>query len=349
MRLVISFEEPLGLKGSIAFERRFPTCSPDIVSISRDGIEIRYVRSRALLHNALCKRRCDCVKDAVLVLTCMEGVESGPVLKCATLSADGKRGRAVELPQNLMGLCCEYSGRRFERGTAERSLGDGELAKALRISISYCWAASKAFSEEERLKLLWGSFNALYRYYAKSIGASGLCEARMLDEVNNLFLSGDVLTRSLSVFDSELSRSYESFVRWKLLTSSKSRQLYVGKETSKKKADENTRRLCALDKDTLMFMRDDGCGDLPSKARLKALIDHNIGSIETNSPLRKACMLLCRYIYIFRCDGVHANLPYPVFKAKEADSEKRVMGDLLEAAVIDFAAWLATGVARGSD
>ena len=49
---------------------------------------------------------------------------------------------------------------------------------------------------------------------------------------------------------------------------------------------------------------------------------------------------MCRYAYILRCDGVHANREYPIFDS-DAMSKKQVLGDLLEAVIVDLATWLA--------
>lgn len=95
-----------------------------------------------------------------------------------------------------------------------------------------------------------------------------------------------------------------------------------------------------MDRETLLYMRDCGCADAESKKRLKDEIDKALANCKCKTdPTRKTTMLLCRYIYIFRCDSVHANIEYPIFKP-EREREKQIMGDLLEAAIIDYPEWL---------
>lgn len=78
------------------------------------------------------------------------------------------------------------------------------------------------------------------------------------------------------------------------------------------------------------------------KTALKAEINDCLEQAEADeSDLNIVVMLLCRYIYyILKCDGVHVNVEYPVFDTRRSD-EKRVLPNLLEAAVVDFAEWLA--------
>ena len=44
--------------------------------------------------------------------------------------------------------------------------------------------------------------------------------------------------------------------------------------------------------------------------------------------VRRVALLVCRYAYILRCDGVHANREYPVFNPN-AMLKRRLLGDLL--------------------
>ena len=101
-------------------------------------------------------------------------------------------------------------------------------------------------------------------------------------------------------------------------------------------------RLLLLDKDTLAYMRDIGCGEVEGKQSLKRAIDTLLPHAKNDKvSLRRACLLACRYAYIFRCEGVHANKVYPVFNAK-SESEKQFVNDLLESVIVDFATWIAS-------
>lgn len=116
--------------------------------------------------------------------------------------------------------------------------------------------------------------------------------------------------------------------------------IYKEGEQPKNKAAKR-KRLALFDRETLECMRDYGCGDVGGKTALKAEINDSLEQAEADeSDLNKVVMLLCRSIYILRCDGVHTNVEYPVFDTRRSD-EKRVLSNLLEAAVVDFAEWLA--------
>ncbi|THG34729.1 hypothetical protein [Adlercreutzia caecimuris] len=163
----------------------------------------------------------------------------------------------------------------------------------------------------------------------------------MLDEVNNLFLREEVLNQAFRVFEDKIGDRYQDFVRWKYITSDKSSAFCIKKAEKSDSIASKKRRLQTLDRETLKYMRDFGCRDVSGKQFLKNAISESIDTVEEeSSSLRKTCMLLCRYTYLFRCDGVHANVEYPVFE-KDGMREKGVLANLLEAAVIDFADWLA--------
>lgn len=280
------------------------------------------------------------MKNVLLALSFLDGNGVFPSFKSADYSIDNKPAEVLELPSCLINLKCEYAGQKMDRTVVERCLQEDDLAKTLRIAISYCWAATKAFSEEERLKLLWGSFNALYREYGRLNEMNCRIDTVMLDEINDLFLQGSVLCKSLQVFMDEIGSAYKSFVRWKVITGSRSQSLYLHSKTNKKSEGAIIKRLHKLDLETLTCMRDFGCGDVGGKKLLKGAIANVIQDVsERDSPLRKTCLLLCRYIYIFRCDGVHANVEYPVFDS-QSRQDKRILADLLEAAIADFSSWL---------
>lgn len=342
--ITISFEEPIGFEGTMAFDWRGPyhTCGSDSVVVSNGGVEICFTRSsRPTVNKIINKTRVGYLQRTLLALTCLNGNNVLPRFQAAAFSVDGGSEKEVELPTELCNLGHEYSGLKFSRSAIDRCLGESPLARSLRIAVSYCWAASRAFSEEERLKLLWGAFNALYRQHARSVGLRSGREVDRLDEVNDLFLCERVLDRALRVFKSEIGDKYQDFVRWKYITSDKSSAFYIKKAKKSNGVDRKKRRLQTLDRETLRCMCDFGCGDVAGKQDLKNAISESIDVVEEESGLlRKTCMLLCRYTYLFRCDGVHANVEYPVFE-KGGMGEKCVLADLLEAAVIDLADWLA--------
>lgn len=344
IRITISFEEPMDFEGTMAFDWQGPyhTCGSDSVVVSNGGIEICFTRSnRPTVNKIINKTRVGYLQRTLLALACLNGNGVVPRFRAVAFSVDGGSEKEVELPTELCNLGHEYSGLKFSRSAIDRCLGESPLARFLRIAVSYCWAASRAFSEEERLKLLWGAFNALYRRHAQSVEPRPKFEVGMLDEVNNLFLREEVLDQALRVFEDTIGDGYQDFVRWKYITSDKSSAFYIKKAEKSDGVDKKKKRLQTLDRETLRCMRDFGCGDVAGKQYLKNAISESIDAAEGESSLlRKASMLLCRYTYLFRCDGVHANVEYPVFE-KDGMGEKCILANLLEAAVIDLADWLA--------
>lgn len=342
IKITILFDKPVKLKLPIAFERSFNGCKPDSITVHEKMIEILYERkSNTGKAAAINKTRIKYIQEILLALSCLDENGHSPQLESATYSKGNKQASTLDLPKTLTDLSCYYGGRMYSFETVERYLQNDTLGKALRIAISYSWAASHAFSSEERFKLLWGSFNALYREFAKINGLKSSQDAKILDEVDTLFNDEHVLNHALDVFESEISSyPYKSFVKWKILTSDKSRALHIKKDENHGTLKAKKARLQTLDKETLIYMRDYGCNDFASKQKLKAAIEEAITtSKENSSPLRKTCMLLCRYAYIFRCDGVHANIEYPVF-GDDDQPKKVILGNLLEAAIVDFTDWL---------
>lgn len=342
IKIIINFEKPIKLKQPIAFERSFSNCKPDRITVHEKTIEILYERkSNTGKAAAINKTRIKYIQEILLALSCLDENGHSPQLESATYSKDDGQASIFELPKTLTELSCHYSGRMYGFRTIERCLQNDTVGKSLRIAISYNWAAFHAFSSEERFKLLWGSFNALYREFAKINGLKSRQDAKMIDEVVTLFNNKHVLNQALDVFKNEVDPyPYKSFVKWKILTGDKSKALYIKRDEDSGTLKVKKARLQTLDKDTLIYMRDCGCEDYDSKQNFKAAIEEAIiVSKENSSSLRKTCMLLCRYTYIFRCDGVHANIEYPVF-GDDDQPKKEILGNLLEAAIIDFADWL---------
>ncbi len=164
----------------------------------------------------------------------------------------------------------------------------------------------------------------------------------MLNEVNRLFIERDVLSRSLTKFDDIFNDiSYEEFVGWKLLTGARSKALHIVNEDKKKTKLSQLDRLRYIDKEFLIFMRDRGCSDYLGKSFFRTKITELLPEAKSDRlRVRRVALLVCRYAYLLRCDGVHANREYPVFNSN-AILKKQTLGDLPEAVVVDFATWLA--------
>lgn len=348
VRLEILFDKSLNLCGlPYRWRELYSKDVYDDVAVEKDKIVITYSRSSSAgKGRAFNRTRIAYIQLAMLALCSCEAVVDEPRLISATYALNGKRAEDIALPDDLTSLEINWLGTRFPETAVKRSFGDSWLAKSIRIAISYRWASLRAFSQEERLKLLWGSFNALYREYAryKNPSARRLFEQDMLDYMNNLFLERNVLNRALRVFDEEIEPlGYKEFVQWRILAGPRCKALFV--KDSGDKTSNQAKRLGLLDKETLMNMRDCGCKDYKTKAELRIAIDGRLKTgVAPANPIRKVSMLLCRYIYIFRCDGVHANTVYPVFKSR-GDEERRVLADLLEAAVTDLMEWFADNIA----
>ena len=178
--------------------------------------------------NYLCKTRVDYLRWLLLSLACMEGMEQSPGIAAVSCSVDRKDAIELEVPHELNVALSTFSGAGYPDSVVGRSLQDDAVAKSLHIAISYSWAASGAGYPEERLKLLWGAFNALYRGYAGAADSGATRDIQMLNKVNQLFIEHDVLSRSLIKFDEIFDDiSYEDFVGWKLLTASRSSALHL--------------------------------------------------------------------------------------------------------------------------
>lgn len=341
--IVLLFEHPIELSKPIHFEKAISETDPDIVTINEKGVSISFERVRGYpKKNYLCRTRVDYLRWTFLSLSCMDGIRQLPRIAAASCSVGGKGAMELGIPCELNDVLSRFSGVGYPDSVVGRSLQDDAVAKSLHIAISYSWAASGAGYSEERLKLLWGAFNALYRGYAVATGSDATRDARMLDKVNELFLEHRVLSRSLIKFDEIFNDiSYEDFVGWKLLTGTRSRALHIANGDKKKPKLEQLDRLRCLDKQSLICMRDRGCADYSSKSFLKIKITELLLEAESDRlRSRRVALLVCRYAYILRCDGVHANREYPVFNSN-AMLKKQLLGDLLETVIVDFADWLA--------
>lgn len=341
-RIFIMFDNPIDLEDTIEFKWPFAQCEPDTILVTDFGVNIHYDRlsgaSKKKVFNAT---RTKYLQMVALGLSCLSSDrQPTPVYSSALYSIDGKADEVIEVPSCLLNIELGNSVKQLPFQVVKRSFFDDQLAICLRIMISYCWAAAQAISQEERLKLLWGSFNALYRYYYRTKNKKGNNETLMLDEVNKLFIREPIFVEAASVFSNEIEDSFKDFVRWKRLTGDKSRSICIAGAKGKQ-LDEKRDRLDMIDGNTLRFMRDFGCAGVPGKKRLKEEIEAAIDrAVVDNSSARRISLLLCRYIYMFRCNAVHAEVEYPVFDSKK-ENENRKMADLLEAAVIDFSIYLA--------
>lgn len=321
----------------------------DDVNIESGRITISYCRSSsAKKGRAFNKTRITYVQSIILALSSSDACAHVLGLESALYSLNDGEAEELRLPDGLDNLKLDWRGVRFPTKAVKRSLGNDWVANSISIAISYCWAAARTFSQEERLKLLWGSFNALYRGYArlKKPDAKRLSEQDALDLMNGLLVGNSVLKQALQVFYEEIEPiGYKEFVQWKILTSPRSGSLYVKPDSDLPK--EKGRRLALLDTETLENMRDCGCKNYKTKANLRRAVENQISNSKCETePNRKVAMLLCRYIYIFRCEGVHAETVYPVFRTN-GNNEKRVLADLLEAAVVDLADWFSENIAMG--
>lgn len=343
IEIVLPFENPIGLSKPIHFEKAISKTNPDIVTIYDRAVVISFERARSYSKaKYLCKTRVGYLRWLLLSLACMEGMEQSPGIAAVSCSIDRKDAIELEVPHELNVALSTFSGAGYPDSVVGRSLQDDAVAKSLHIAISYSWAASGAGYPEERLKLLWGAFNALYRGYAGAADSGATRDIQMLNKVNQLFIEHDVLSRSLIKFDEIFDDiSYEDFVGWKLLTASRSSALHIANKDKKKAKPYQLDNLRCIDRQSLIYMCDRGCADYPSKSFLKTKITELLPEAGTDRlRTRRVALLVCRYAYILRCDGVHANREYPVFNSN-AMLKKRLLGDLLETAIVDFATWLA--------
>lgn len=338
------FQKEIALLKTITFERSFPNCNADIVTVTNKGIQIAFERTRKVPEAKIFgKTRIDYIRWIILLLSCLENNPFAPSIASVSYSLNEDTPKNLKIPEELQQTITEYSGIHFPYTTIDKALKSDCSSEALKIAISYCWVASKAISQEERLKLLWGAFNALYRWYGKSQNLKNPREITMLDATNKLFLSQNVLVKTIRQFDKALRDPiWKNLIRWKVITSSRSSSLYIQMKDKQDVHNAKCDRLLLLDKDTLAYMRDIGCGEVEGKQSLKRAIDTLLPHAKNDKvSLRRACLLACRYAYIFRCEGVHANKVYPVFNAK-SESEKQFVNDLLESVIVDFATWIAS-------
>ena len=334
---------PLDSAKPIHFEKAISKTNPDIVTIDDRAVVISFVRARSYSKaKYLCKTRVGYLRWLLLSLACMEGMEQSPGIAAVSCSVDRKDAIELEVPHELSDALPTFSGTGYPDSVVGRSLRGDAVAKSLHIAISYSWTASRAGYPEERLKLLWGAFNALYRGYAEATGANATKDFRMLNEVNNLFIEQDVLTRSLIKFDEIFNdMSYEDFAGWKLLTGTRSSALHIANKDDNKTSLGQLEKLRCIDGESLIYMRDRGCADFSGKRFFKTKINDLLPEAKSDYlRTRRVALLVCRYAYILRCDGVHANREYPVFNSN-AMLKKQLLGDLLETVIVDFATWLA--------
>lgn len=343
LEISLVFESPIKLNSAIQFKKTISKDYLDSVTINKNAVVISFERAWGYPKaKYLCKTRVDYLRWLLLFLACIDGMEQPPCIAAVSCLLDRKGTIELEVPHELNNALSTFNGTRYPDGVVRRSLRGDAIAKSLHIAISYSWAASGAGYPEERLKLLWGAFNALYRGYAEATGSNTKNDALMLNRVNQLFVEHDVLIHSLIKFDQIfIHRGYEDFVSWKLLTGTRSRSLHIANNDKKYVDPEKIKRLGYIDKESLIYMRDRGCADYQSKSLFKTKINELLPDAKSDRlRVRRVALLVCRYAYILRCDGVHANREYPIFDSA-AMSKKQVLGDLLEAVTVDLATWLA--------
>lgn len=343
IEISLVFESPIKLNSAIQFKKTISKDYLDGVTINKNAVVISFERAWGYPKaKYLCKTRVDYLRWLLLSLACIDGMEQPPCIAAVSCLLDRKGTIELEVPHELNNALSTFNGTRYPDGVVRRSLRGDAIAKSLHIAISYSWAASGAGYPEERLKLLWGAFNALYRGYAEATGSNTKNDALMLNRVNQLFVEHDVLIHSLIKFDQIFNhRGYEDFVSWKLLTGTRSRSLHIANNDKKYVDPEKIKRLGYIDKESLTYMRDRGCADYQSKSLFKTKINELLPDAKNDRlRVRRVALLVCRYAYILRCDGVHANKEYPIFDSA-AMSKKQVLGDLLEAVTVDLATWLA--------
>ena len=343
LEISLAFESPIKLNSAIQFKKTISKDYLDSVTINKNAVVISFERAWGYPKTKyLCKTRVDYLRWLLLSLACIDGMEQPPCIAAVSCLLDRKGTIELEVPHELNNALSTFNGTRYPDGVVRRSLRGDAIAKSLHIAISYSWAASGAGYPEERLKLLWGAFNALYRGYAEATGSNTKNDALMLNRVNQLFVEHDVLIHSLIKFDQIFNhRGYEDFVSWKLLTGTRSRSLHIANNDKKYVDPEKIKRLGYIDKESLTYKRDRGCADYQSKSLFKTKINELLPDAKSDRlRVRRVALLVCRYAYILRCDGVHANREYPIFDSA-AMSKKHVLGDLLEAVTVDLATWLA--------
>lgn len=343
LEISLAFESPIKLNSAIQFKKTISKDYLDSVTINKNAVVISFERAWGYPKaKYLCKTRVDYLRWLLLSLACIDGMEQPPCIAAVSCLLDRKGTIELEVPHELNNALSTFNGTRYPDGVVRRSLRGDAIAKSLHIAISYSWAASGAGYPEERLKLLWGAFNALYRGYAEATGSNTKNDALMLNRVNQLFVEHDVLIHSLIKFDQIFNhRGYEDFVSWKLLTGTRSRSLHIANNDKKYVDPEKIKRLGYIDKESLTYMRDRGCADYQSKSLFKTKINELLPDAKSDRlRVRRVALLVCRYAYILRCDGVHANREYPIFDSA-AMSKKHVLGDLPEAVTVDLATWLA--------
>lgn len=163
------FKKEIALLKPISFERAFPNCSADRATVTNKGIRIAFERTRKVSGAKIFgKTRIDYIRWIILLLSCLEDNPFAPSVASISYSLNEDTPKNLKIPEELQQTITEYSGIHFPYTTIDKALKSDCSSEALKIAISYCWIASKAISQEERLKLLWGAFNALYRWYGKS-------------------------------------------------------------------------------------------------------------------------------------------------------------------------------------
>lgn len=275
LEISLVFESPIKLNSAIQFKKTISKDYLDSVTINKNAVVISFERAWGYPKaKYLCKTRVDYLRWLLLSLACIDGMEQPPCIAAVSCLLDRKGTIELEVPHELNNALSTFNGTRYPDGVVRRSLRGDAIAKSLHIAISYSWAASGAGYPEERLKLLWGAFNALYRGYAEATGSNTKNDALMLNRVNQLFVEHDVLIHSLIKFDQIfIHRGYEDFVSWKLLTGTRSRSLHIANNDKKYVDPEKIKRLGYIDKESLIYMRDRGCADYQSKSLFKTKIN----------------------------------------------------------------------------
>lgn len=325
LEISLVFESPIKLNSAIQFKKTISKDYLDSVTINKNAVVISFERAWGYPKaKYLCKTRVDYLRWLLLSLACIDGMEQPPCIAAVSCLLDRKGTIELEVPHELNNALSTFNGTRYPDGVVRRSLRGDAIAKSLHIAISYSWAASGAGYPEERLKLLWGAFNALYRGYAEATGSNTKNDALMLNRVNQLFVEHDVLIHSLIKFDQIfIHRGYEDFVSWKLLTGTRSRSLHIANNDKKYVDPEKIKRLGYIDKESLIYMRDRGCADYQSKSLFKTKINELLPDAKSDRlRVRRVALLVCRYAYILRCDGVHANREYPIFDSAAMSKSK---------------------------
>lgn len=141
------FEAPAHLADSFSCRLEYANSKFDELIVDNGGISFVYKRlssyTRAHAQNAT---RIKWAKRALLAMNCVGGVGEPIKIASAFYSVDEATPIEIELDDKLAGLDLTHSGCKFPQKVLVTSLDASDLANALRIATSYCWASAKAFS-----------------------------------------------------------------------------------------------------------------------------------------------------------------------------------------------------------